>query len=81
VEAGNGTEEQREAFRQLLDRWDGIDREIKEEQLQLSSRSRLIHIPECGHHVHLVRPDVVAEEIQWVRDRTLDQRKESMEKL
>ncbi|OXV07238.1 hypothetical protein Egran_04998 [Elaphomyces granulatus] len=82
VEARNGTEEQREAFRQLLNRWDEVDREMKEEQLQLSSRSRLIHVPECGHHVHVVRPDVVAEEIRWVRDRTVERRdSESMEKL
>lgn len=81
VEAGNGTEEQREAFHQLLNLWDETDREMKEEQLQLSSRSRLMYVPECGHHVHLVRPDVVAEEIQWVRDQTLDQRRELMEKL
>ncbi|KAK2867894.1 hypothetical protein FQN49_003367 [Arthroderma sp. PD_2] len=68
VEAGNGTEEQQRAFRQLLDRWDDIDRSLKEDQLQLSSISRLVHVPDCGHHVHLVRPNVVAEEIQWVLD-------------
>jgi pimeloyl-ACP methyl ester carboxylesterase len=71
VEAGNGTEEQRADFRRLLDRWDEMDREIKEEQLQLSSNTRLVHIPECGHNVHLVRPDVVCEEIRWVRDKIL----------
>jgi pimeloyl-ACP methyl ester carboxylesterase len=71
VEAGNGTEGQRKAFRGLLDRWEDIDRDIKEEQLKLSSNSRLVHVPECGHYVHLVRPDVVAEQIRWVRDRIL----------
>ncbi|KAF3482848.1 alpha/beta hydrolase fold protein [Arthroderma uncinatum] len=71
VEAGNGTEEQQCAFRQLLDRWDDIDRSLKEDQLQLSSNSRLVHVPDGGHHVHLIRPDIVAEEIQWVRDMIL----------
>lgn len=71
VEAGNGTEEQRKMFRELLDRWEDIDRDIKEEQLKLSSNSRLVHIPDCGHYVHLVRPDVVSEQIRWVRDRIL----------
>lgn len=72
VEVGNGTEEQRKAFRELLDRWDGFDRDIKEEQLKLSSNSRLIHVSDCGHNVHLTRPDVVSEEIKWVRDRIVD---------
>jgi pimeloyl-ACP methyl ester carboxylesterase len=72
VEVGNGTEEQRVAFRRLLDGWENFDREIKEELLQLSSETRLLYIPDCGHNVHLVRPDVVAEEIRWVRDKILE---------
>ena len=71
VELGNGTEEQRNSFRRLLNQWEKFDREIKEEQLQLSSNTRLIYLPDCGHYVHLVRPDVVAEEIRWVRDKIL----------
>ncbi|OJD12395.1 hypothetical protein AJ78_07003 [Emergomyces pasteurianus Ep9510] len=66
VEVGNGTEEQRKAFRDLLDIWDDIDRELKEEQLRLSSMCHFVHIPDCGHNVQLVRPDVIAQEIQWV---------------
>lgn len=68
IEAGNGTTAQREAFRAMLERWPLIDQELKEEQLQLSSNTHLIHLPDCGHNVHLTRPDVVAEEIQWVLD-------------
>lgn len=67
VEAGNGTEEQREAFWKLLENWDEISKELQEEQLGLSSNSRLICLEDCGHHVHLVRPDVLAHEIQWVK--------------
>jgi pimeloyl-ACP methyl ester carboxylesterase len=66
VEAGNGTAQQRRAFRELLDRWDSMDQELKEEQLKLSSNSKLVYLPDCGHNVHLIRPDVVAEEIEWV---------------
>lgn len=68
VQAGNGTGEQRAAFRGLLDRWDGIDRELQEEQLSLSSTTRFVRLEDCGHNVHLVRPDVIVEEIRWVRD-------------
>ena len=66
VEAGNGTEEQRKAFRRLLNSWEEVDKDLKEEQLRLSSNSRLVYLPECGHNVELIRPDVVANEIQWV---------------
>ncbi|KAJ5833830.1 hypothetical protein N7474_002141 [Penicillium riverlandense] len=69
VAMGNGTPEQQGAFRDLLDRWEGIDQELTEEQLRLSSRTHLVRIPDCGHNVHLVRPDVVAAEIRWVLDR------------
>ena len=68
VEAGNGTAQQRQAFRELLDQWDSIDQELKQEQLKLSSNAKLVHLPECGHNVHLIRPDVVTEEIEWVLD-------------
>lgn len=69
IEAGNGTTEQRQAFRRLLDRLPLIDQDAKEEQLQLSSNTHLVYLPECGHNVHLTRPDVVAEEIRWVLGR------------
>ncbi|GFF43176.1 uncharacterized protein YqjL [Aspergillus lentulus] len=71
VEAGNGTEAQRAAFRELLEKWDGMDDEMQGEQLRLSRRSRMVHLPDCGHNVHLIRPDVVAEEIRWVREQIL----------
>ncbi|KAE8359388.1 Alpha/Beta hydrolase protein [Aspergillus caelatus] len=72
VGAGNGTEAQRAAFRRLLDRWDHYDQRAQGEQLRLSSNSRLTYLPDCGHHIHLIRPDVVAFEIQWVRDQILE---------
>ncbi|RHZ53932.1 alpha/beta fold hydrolase [Aspergillus thermomutatus] len=77
VEAGNGTEAQRAAFRELLEKWDGMDREMQEEQLELSRRSRMVHLPDCGHNVHLIRPEAVAEEIRWVREQILGQKIDS----
>ncbi|EEQ87567.1 hypothetical protein RJZ56_001393 [Blastomyces dermatitidis] len=68
VEVGNGTQEQRKAFRDLLDSWDEVDRELKEEQLRLSSKCHFVHVADCGHNVQLTRPDVIAEEIKWVLD-------------
>jgi hypothetical protein len=77
VEAGNGSEAQRAAFRELLEKWDRMDGEVQEEQLKLSRRSRMVHLPDCGHNVHLIRPEVVAEEIRWVREQVLGQKIDS----
>lgn len=37
---------------------------MQEEQLQLSRRSRMVHLPDYGHNIHFIPPDVVAEGIQ-----------------
>jgi pimeloyl-ACP methyl ester carboxylesterase len=66
VEVGNGTEVQQRAFRKLLDGWEVAARKLCEEQLRLSSQNHFVYLPDCGHNVHLIRPDVVAEEIRWV---------------
>ncbi|KAJ5481909.1 hypothetical protein N7475_000721 [Penicillium sp. IBT 31633x] len=66
VEAGNGTEVQQKSFRNLLDRWDITADHLAREQLKLSSKTRYVYLPDCGHHVQLVRPDIVAEEVRWV---------------
>jgi pimeloyl-ACP methyl ester carboxylesterase len=74
IEAGYGTDEQRRAFRNLLDRWDSICDDLQREQLKLSSQSRLIEVPDCGHNVNLLRPDVVVQEVRWVVERAMEQR-------
>ncbi|KAJ5682472.1 hypothetical protein N7462_005637 [Penicillium macrosclerotiorum] len=81
VAVGNGTTTQRQAFRELLDRWDSIDQELKEEQLRLSSTTHFVHLPDCGHNVHLIRPDVVADEVQWVIDHLQSRRGNDAVKL
>ncbi|KAL4899863.1 hypothetical protein BDW74DRAFT_188885 [Aspergillus multicolor] len=69
VEAGNGSTEQRGKFRDLLERWDKIDKELQEEQLGLSMNTRFVRLQGCGHNVHLVRPDVIARGVRWVWER------------
>lgn len=71
VAAGYGTDIQRATFRRLLDRWDSVDREMQVAQLQLSSIHRFVDVPDCGHHVHLIRPDLVTAQVRWVRDAIL----------
>ena len=69
IRAGNGTEAQRVAFRDLLERWEAMNDEMQRDQLQLSAVHRYVMLPDCGHHIHLIRPDVLAQEIQWVKER------------
>lgn len=78
VKVGNGTLQQQRAFRDLLDGWEAIDRELKEEQLQLSATTRLVHLLDCGHNVHLIRPDIVAGEIRWVLDQLWSPRSDAV---
>ncbi|KAE8144824.1 Alpha/beta hydrolase fold-1 [Aspergillus avenaceus] len=66
VKAGNGTETQRAAFGRLMTRWDSHDQAAQYEQLQLSFNNRLIDLPDCGHNIQLLRPDVFANEVLWV---------------
>ncbi|PLB53600.1 putative alpha/beta hydrolase [Aspergillus steynii IBT 23096] len=80
VAAGHGTDAQRTTFRQLLDRWDSVDGAMQKAQLQLSSTHRFIDVPDCGHHVHLIRPELVATQVQWVLDGILSSN-QPLEKL
>uniref|UniRef100_A0A093XUW6 Uncharacterized protein YqjL n=1 Tax=Talaromyces marneffei PM1 TaxID=1077442 RepID=A0A093XUW6_TALMA len=72
VEAGNGTVEQRQSFRDLLDRWDAYSEELQREQLQLSSNVRWMEVSGCGHNINILRPEVIVQEIQWVLGRRKD---------
>lgn len=40
------------------------DQYLKIEQLRLLRNSSSRNVPDCGHNVHLARPDVVAEEVR-----------------
>lgn len=59
-------DEQRKARDGMLEAMGKADEHLKREQLRLSRNNRFRNVPECGHNVHLTRPDVVAEEIRWV---------------
>lgn len=78
IAAGNGTDDQQKAFRQLLDRWEFDSTALQMEQLQLSSNNRLVRVPDCGHNVHMTRPEVVCEEVKWVRDEIIKGTRTSM---
>ncbi len=60
------SDEQRKARDGMLETLGKADEQLKREQLRLSRNSRFRNVPDCGHNVHLARPDVVAEEVKWV---------------
>lgn len=60
---GQSTEHSR-----MMEAMGKLDEELKREQLQLSKKSKFRNVPNCAHNVHLVRPDVVVEEVRWVLD-------------
>lgn len=66
LKAGYGTSDQRQAFRALLDKWDGLSEELQREQLRLSSLSRWQDLSDCGHNINILRPEVIVEEVKWV---------------
>lgn len=54
--------------KQVLDAWDAEDERLKKKQLALSSNSRYVRVPDCGHDVVRDRPEVVVEEVRWVME-------------
>ena len=50
----------------MLQDMEEMDQQLKKEQLRLSRNSKFRNVPNCGHSVHLDRPEVVVEEVQWV---------------
>ena len=58
--------EQRKARGGMLEAMGKVDEKLKREQLKLSRNTRFRNVPDCGHNVHIIRPDVVAEEVKRV---------------
>jgi pimeloyl-ACP methyl ester carboxylesterase len=77
MEASSHAEEENHQRRfkseyELLQAWDREDEKLKKRQLGLSANSRYVHIPDCGHHVIRDRPDVVADEVEWILENLYD---------
>lgn len=63
---GNGTEEERARYRDLLETWKEKDKVLQSEALGLSSDSRWMEAERSGHDVQLVEPTIIVEAIGWV---------------
>jgi pimeloyl-ACP methyl ester carboxylesterase len=66
VEAGNGSEQERQIYRTYLETWDEKARELQMEQLSLSRKNRFVVAEESGHNVQLSQPELIAEGVKWV---------------
>lgn len=68
VAKGNGTEEERACYRDLISDWDEQDIPVHEDMLKLSSFGRFKTVEKSGHCIHMVNPEAVAAEVKWVLD-------------
>lgn len=66
VEAGNGSVEQRREFGEKLGYYGELHERIQRDILKLSSKGKFVDLKDCGHMVPMVRPDVIAKEVDWV---------------
>jgi len=66
VEAGNGTEKEREEFREMVDWWHETSTVRSKEILALSSVNNWRDTERSGHNIELIEPGLIVEEIKWV---------------
>lgn len=52
--------------REVLHAYEVEDERLKKAQLRMSTNTRYVHLPDCGHGVINDRPDVVLEELRWI---------------
>lgn len=66
VGIGNGTEAQRSRMRADIANANAEEAEMQKHLLRLSTQSRFTFIPNCGHSIHMERPDVIIEHVRWI---------------
>ncbi|KAK5732789.1 hypothetical protein LTR17_010207 [Elasticomyces elasticus] len=64
--AGNGTDENRVEMRRLIATNNEDDERMERKLSILSSCSRYIKADHLGHSVHMVDPELIADEVKWV---------------
>ncbi|KAJ5639192.1 alpha/beta hydrolase [Penicillium longicatenatum] len=70
VAQGGGTEAQRAKFEGYLAQWEESEESFQRELLNLSSTARFSTTTRSGHNTQLTEPELVADEIRWVLQRT-----------
>lgn len=66
VKAGNGTEDQRAAYADVLETWVEIDVALQKEFFKMSTNGHFMQASgRSGHLVHLTEPRMVADAVRW----------------
>jgi pimeloyl-ACP methyl ester carboxylesterase len=69
VAAGNGTEEQRAKYREVVDTWDEKDIGLQKQFFQMSTNGHYIQAPTTsGHNIQLTDPQCIADGVKWTLD-------------
>ncbi|KAH8811057.1 Alpha/Beta hydrolase protein [Xylogone sp. PMI_703] len=66
VKAGNGSEKDREEFREIIEFWKATSTVRAKEILSLSSVHRFRDTSKSGHNVQLLEPELIVDEVKWV---------------
>jgi hypothetical protein len=66
VATGNGTEEQRARYRNVLRTWEEKDTALQKQFLQMSTNGYFIQVPQTsGHNIQLTDPQFIADGVRW----------------
>ena len=68
VEKGNGTEEERAQYRELIRTWDERDIPTQKEMLKLSTFGRFRTVEGSLHCIQMTHPEAIVEEVRWMLD-------------
>ncbi|KAJ5691986.1 hypothetical protein N7462_001409 [Penicillium macrosclerotiorum] len=71
VERGNGSTEQRQRVENKLKMYPELNEKFQREILTLSTQHRYSDVKDCGHSIHIVEPEAISDEVEWVLNRLL----------
>lgn len=69
VAKGNGTEEERRQYRELIEQWEEQDVATQKEMLKLSSVGKFTNLKGSLHCIQMTHPEAVAEEVMWLLEK------------
>lgn len=64
VRAGNGTEDERQGMIEFMRSYNKQEERMQRKMLALSSKGKFKHIPNSGHQIHMVKPEVIVEAVR-----------------
>ena len=66
VAAGNGSEEERKGYREVLKTWAEKDIGLQKEFFKMSTKGHFVQAPESsGHNIQLTDPQCIADGVRW----------------